>query len=163
MVLESEADTVRAQHRRCPCAVAVDDLADPCEQVDVEVVREPAGGRQLVRGRADAAGEADDGHVATRECVPGERDVLGRGPPPVEVPEPQVDRVEPEPGDPREQVVETACEGLDRLVRRVRRVVERPPLVRGAVAELLGDVVRAHERDEEGTRCRVHWDGHLST
>ena len=72
------------------------DLAEAPDQVDVEVVREAAGSSQLVRRRADAAREADDANVATSECLPRERDVVRRGPAPVEVPEPQVDRVEPD-------------------------------------------------------------------
>ena len=40
-------------------------------------------------------------------------------------------------------------ERLERREGRVGRLVEGPPVVRGAVAELGGDVVRAHERERE--------------
>ena len=112
------------------------DLAEAADQVDVEVVCQAAGGSQIVRRGADAPGEAGDANAATSECLARERDVLGRGPAPVEMAEPQVDRVEPGAGDRREKIVEARREGLERLERRVRRVVEWAPLGRGAVAEL---------------------------
>ena len=127
----------------------------PAMQVDVEVVGEPAGRGELGRRLPDAAGERDDPDVAACERLARECDVVGRRPAPVEVREPEVDRVEAAAGDRREQVVEAGGEGLERLEGRVRGGVERPPLVGGAVAELLGDVVGAHERESEGS-CRVH-------
>ena len=53
----------------------------------------------------------------------------------------------PAADDRREQLVEAGAEGLDRLEGGVRRHVERAPFVGSAVAQLLGDVVRAHERE----------------
>ena len=89
--------------RRRALAIAVHDLADARDEVDVEIVREAAGGGQLVGRRADAAGEGDDAEAVTSESLARERDVLGRRPAPVEMPEPEVDRVEADAGDRREQ------------------------------------------------------------
>ncbi len=145
--------------RRTPAAalrVGPDDLAQPHDQVDVERIREAASRRQLAGRGARAPRKADDANAATREGLPRQRDVLLGRPAPVQVSEPEIDRVEPDRGDPREEVVEAGAEGLDRRERRIRRIVERSPLVRASVAELVGHIVRAHEREHEGAGCRLH-------
>ena len=163
MVLEPEADAVLAQDAGRGGAVALHDLADAHDQVDAERIREAACRRQLIGGRADAAREADDPNAAPRERLACELHVLGGRPLPVQVAEPEVDRVESDCSDPLEELVEARGEGLDRREGRIGGVVERAPLVRSSVAELLGDVVRGHEREHEGAAGGMHGRRHLST
>ena len=59
-------------------------------------------------------------------------------------------------------LVEARAVGLERLEGGVRRHVERPPLVRGAVAQLPGDEVRAHEREGQRGQVGVKVVAHVS-
>ena len=123
----------------------MDDPAEAGDQVDVERVREAAGSLHVANRVSYAPGEGDYADPVTRERVTGDLDMVGRRPAPVEVREPEVDRVEADVRDRGEERVEPGREGLEWLERCVRRVIERSPLGRSAVAQLLGDVVRAHE------------------
>ena len=69
VVLEAEAHAVSSEHGRRLIALAMHDLADARDEVDVEVVREAAGGGQLGGRRADAACEADDANAVTSESL----------------------------------------------------------------------------------------------
>ena len=106
MVLEAEPHAVRVEHFDRPVTVRVDDASEAGDQVDVEVVREAA--RRLhVGGRApDASREADDPNPVAREGLTRDCDVLWRRPAPVEVCEPEVDRVVADVGDRGEEGVE---------------------------------------------------------
>ena len=130
-------------------------LADAGDQIDIESVREAARGCDVVDCRADASGEAGDTDGVTIEGLTRARDMFRGGPAPVEMAEPEIDRVEPDPGDPREESVEARREALEWLERRVRRDVERSPFGRRTVSQFLGHVVRAHEREREGSRRHV--------
>src|SRR6188474_887336 len=94
MVLKSEAHPVRFEHRGCTGAIGVDDPAEAGDQVDVERVREAAGSLHVADGVSYAPGKGDYADPVTRERVTGDLDVVGRRPAPVEVREPEVDRVE---------------------------------------------------------------------
>ncbi len=146
MVLVGEADSVLAQHRLRAGAVVAEHLAHASEQVDAERIRQGASRREICDRVAEVACQADDPKPVTVEEVARNRHVLGRRPPPVQVRHPEIHGVEPGCLDCGEQFFEVGAEGLDRLEGGVRRHVERAPLVRGPVSQLLADVVRTHER-----------------
>ena len=106
-------------------------LAEAGDQVDVEVVREAARGLDVGGRRPDAPGEADEPNAVARERVTRDRDVVGRRPAPVEMAEPEVDRVEADVGDRREQGVEARRE-VTRAARRRRSSRRRTGPTRSA-------------------------------
>ena len=65
---------------------------------------------------------------------------------------PEIDRLEPEPADAREQRVETLAERLERREGLVRRPVAVAPAVHRP-AGLARDLVRGHEHDLPGSRA----------
>jgi hypothetical protein len=99
MVLEPEPHTVRVEHLGRSVAVRVDDASEAGDQVDVEIVRQAACRLDVGDRAPDAACEGDHPDTVTVQGLACDRDMLRRRPPPVEVSEPEVDRVVSDAGD----------------------------------------------------------------
>ena len=149
-VLEPEPDAVLLSTSRRR-VIRVDVPRDARDQVDVEVVRR-AGTRPRAssgvapmprRGRRRARRGAASASRASATCS-------GVAQLPVQVREPESIVSKPMPVIVASRSSNRPGEGLERLERGVRRGVERAPLVGCAVAELRRDVVRAHEREQNG-------------
>src|SRR4030095_16848721 len=110
-------------------AICADDAGRSRDQVDAEGIREATGGFNFRGRRTDTPRQAGHPEVAPVERLARGSNVVIRRPAPVEMAEPEVDRVESGACDLREECVAALVEGADQLVRCGRGRRARAPIL----------------------------------
>ena len=149
MVLDRERDAVLAEHGRELGGIAGVAAAD---HAGADRERELARAPEVLR--ADPGRVRRDADPVPAERLLRQQHVLVGRPVRAEMGAPEVDRLEPEPADPREQRVEALAERLERRERLVRGPVAVAPAVHRP-AGLARDLVRGHEHDPPGAERTV--------
>ena len=158
MVLDAQADALALEDRDHLGAVGCEQAEAAGQQVGANAMSDAAGRTELLRGRAEAAGEAHDRKVVLLQQRPCDRQVLVARPRRAEVRRPEVDRLEAEAPREGEQLAEALLEGLERGVVLVRRPVAVHPVAGERVSGLAGDEARGEQRDDGQKRTSsVAW------